>query len=549
MTVLRGLRSASVWTALIWAFLVSVSGTAAEDWSVPLRSRSPEGTAQTKVETWNPARTAFIVCDVWDSHHCLNAVRRETEMIPRMNAVLSAARDRGALVIHAPSGCMKSYEKHPGRALAQQAPKAANLPADIGVWCYKIPAEEKGTYPVDQTDGGEDDDPVEHAAWHARLAAAGRTPKSPWVRQIETLAIGPRDPISDSGVEIWNLLEQNKIENVVVLGVHTNMCVLGRPFGLRQLAKNGKHVVLMRDMTDTMYNPLKWPFVTHYVGTDRVVEHIEKFVCPTITSNAIVGGEPFRFASDKRRIVMVIGDDEYKTEVTLPAFSKEVLVPAGFEVEFVHADATDRNHFPGLVEALARADVLWVSARRRLPKTSQLEALRQFVLSGKPVVGIRTASHAFARRAGTPLPEGSGEWPEFDPLVLGGHYTNHHGAGPATVLSIAPTAEQHPVLRQIDVASLTGRGSLYLVAPLNGGTTPLLIGTIPDKSPEPVAWTNISAQGGSRVFYTSLGHVDDFAQPAFRQLLLNGLCWTLDIAAPLIPEERQIPEHVKAASK
>ena len=63
------------------------------------------------------------------------------------------------------------------------------------------------------------------------------------------------DAISDSGVEIWNLLEERGINNVILLGVHTNMCVLGRPFGLRQMAKNGKNVVLMRDMTDTMYNP------------------------------------------------------------------------------------------------------------------------------------------------------------------------------------------------------------------------------------------------------------------------------------------------------
>ncbi len=101
--------------------------------------------------------------------------------------------------------------------------------------------------------------------------------------------------MSDSGVEIWNLLEQRGIKNVVLLGVHLNMCVSGRPFGLRQLAKNGKHVVLMRDMTDTMYNPAKWPYVDHFKGTALFVEHVEKYICPTMTSDQILGGRPFVF--------------------------------------------------------------------------------------------------------------------------------------------------------------------------------------------------------------------------------------------------------------
>src|SRR5262245_65947214 len=99
----------------------------------------------------------------------------------------------------------------------------------------------------------------------------GRKPGAPWQAQIDLLKIHDQDAISDSGVEIWNLLENRSINNVILLGVHTNMCVLGRPFGLRQMAKNGKDVVLMRDMTDTMYNPQKAPFVTHFKGTELIV--------------------------------------------------------------------------------------------------------------------------------------------------------------------------------------------------------------------------------------------------------------------------------------
>jgi nicotinamidase-related amidase len=249
---------------------------------------------------WDAAKTAVIVCDMWDLHHCLNATRRGAEMAPRMDRFLAEARTRGALIIHAPSGCMDTYKDHPARKRALQVPRSRDLPKDIGKWCNRIPAEEKGTYPIDQTDGGEDDDPAEHAAWADKLKAMGRNPKAPWKSQTDALTIRDGDLISDSGEEIWSALEQRGITNVILVGVHTNMCVLGRPFGLRQMAKNGKNVVLVRDLTDTMYNPKQAPFVSHFAGTDLIVEHIEKWVCPTVTSDQLLGGKPFRFVGDKR---------------------------------------------------------------------------------------------------------------------------------------------------------------------------------------------------------------------------------------------------------
>jgi hypothetical protein len=86
----------------------------------------------------------------------------------------------------------------------------------------------------------------------------------------------------------------------MIMGVHTNMCVLGRPFGLRNMARYGKNVVLVRDLTDTMYNPKSWPYVDHFTGTDLIIEHIEKYVCPTITSTVLTGRAPFRFQADNR---------------------------------------------------------------------------------------------------------------------------------------------------------------------------------------------------------------------------------------------------------
>ena len=76
-----------------------------------------------------------------------------------------------------------------------QAPTAKNLPEAIDQWCYIIPEEEKGVYPIDQSDGGEDDDPIEHAAWADYLESIGRNPRAPWIRQVEVeMATPPAMP-------------------------------------------------------------------------------------------------------------------------------------------------------------------------------------------------------------------------------------------------------------------------------------------------------------------------------------------------------------------
>ncbi|HZL91651.1 MAG TPA: ThuA domain-containing protein [Pirellulaceae bacterium] len=530
------MRRSLLCLCVAFPFLASGQAAAADSITVHKRQRveHPTGLYQVKnsEESWSPKETAIIVCDVWDSHHCLNAVRRVMEMAPRMNQVLEKARSQGVLVIHAPSGCMETYQNHPGRKIAQSAPKASNLPADIHEWCRHIPAEDKGKYPIDQTDGGEDDDLAEHAKWHEYLTSLGRNPKAPWKAQIDTLKIVDGDAISDSGIEIWNLLEERKIKNVILVGVHTNMCVLGRPFGLRQMAKNGKNVVLMRDMTDTMYNPAKEPFVNHFTGTELIVQHIEKYVCPTITSVDILGGQPFRFKHDRHSIVMIIGDDEYKTEVTLPQFAKNDLEPLGFSVKIIHSDEKDKNQFPGLVEAVKSADVVLVSVRRRLPPKEQLDAIRAHLAAGKPLVGIRTACHAWCLRDEAKTKEliaaGHDQWPQFDAEVIGGNYTGHHGDGPKATIAIADGAKDHPILRGIEVAELVGNGSLYRVQPLKSTTTPLLMGMIPGQEPEPVAWTNLAGPQKARVFNTSLGHPEDFTNTHFRKLLTSGIFWALE---------------------
>lgn len=511
------------------ALLAAGPRVAAEDLSLQLRyqeeTRPGSGRYHrlTRAETWKPVETALIVCDVWDLHHCLNAVRRVEEFGPRLNELVEKARRQGVTIIHAPSDCMPSYAEHPARRRAVETPQAKDLPPDITSWCSRIPAEEKGVYPIDQSDGGEDDDPEEHAAWAAKLKAMGRNPGTPWKKQADLIRIDPqRDYISDRGDEVWSILQQRGIKNVILTGVHTNMCVLGRPFGLRQMARNGKNVVLVRDMTDTMYNPQRWPYVSHFSGTDLIVSHIEKYVCPTVTSDQFLGGKPFRFAGDKRpHLAIVVAEDEYKTEETLPPFAAKYL-EKNFRVSYVFGSETERHTLPGL-DVLDEADVLLVSVRRRLLPPPQMETLRRFVAAGKPVVGIRTASHAFSLR-GQENPPGLVGWPEWDTQVFGGNYTNHYGNTLASTVRIAPGAEDHAILTGLPREPFRQGGSLYKTSPLADSAVPLLLGKVEGQPEEPAAWTFERADGG-RSFYTSLGHVDDFQNPAFIRLLLNGVHW------------------------
>jgi nicotinamidase-related amidase len=214
-----------------------------------------------------------------------------------MESLLQELRRRGVTIIHAPSSCVEAYADHPAR-LRTAALKLVEVPEGINAWCYSIPAEEAVKYPIDQSDGGEDDTPEEHQKWVEKLTAEGRDPKAPWKRQHPGLSIdGEKDFISDRGDEVWTILQSRGIKHVILVGVHVNMCVLGRPFGLRQLAKNGMQVVLMRDLTDSMYNPKAWPYVSHQQGTDLIIRHIEHHVCPTISSEQILGGAPFHFVS------------------------------------------------------------------------------------------------------------------------------------------------------------------------------------------------------------------------------------------------------------
>ena len=233
---------------------------------------------------------------------------------------------------------------------------------------------------------------------------------------------------------------------------------------------------------------------------------------------------PLRFKDDHRpRIAFLIADDEYKTAQTLPAFAARHLA-RDYQTNFIFDRVDNKNALTGLI-ALKDADVLVVSARRRVLPKDQLDAIRRFVASGKGVVGLRTASHAFSPKANDDVPGSHDAWPEFDADVLGGHYVGHHGPSSGVVVARLEEGSRHPILKGIDPSALVGHGTLYKVNPLKSSTTALLVGSIPGNPTEPVAWTNLTASGG-RAVYTSLGHPEDFTEPAFKRFLRNAIAWS-----------------------
>ena len=272
--------------------LSSAGGFArADELQLQLRSRTQDGAASEKAAAWDARKTALIICDMWDDHWCRSAARRVVEMAGPMNDVVKSARARGVFIIHAPSTCTGFYKDTPQRRRAQAAP-FVKTPVPLvtterwGTCWYWIDGKREGVLPIDDSDMG--------------CSCTGRKCeiRTPWTRQIASIEIGPDDAITDDGQETWNLLAGCGIDNVILCGVHLNMCVLGRPFAIRQMVTLGRNVALMRDYIDTMYNPERPPGGTHFTGNALMIEHVEKYWCPSFTSTDLTGRAPFRFSEE-----------------------------------------------------------------------------------------------------------------------------------------------------------------------------------------------------------------------------------------------------------
>lgn len=215
-----------------------------------------------------PKETALLICDMWDRHWCTSATRRCGVLAEKMAPVVEAARAQGIQIIHAPSDCMEYYKDTPQRKRMQEAPVVAPpMPLEIS----------EPPLPIDDSDGGCDDQPQERS-YRA------------WKRQHPAIRVADTDGVTDNGTEVYNLLRARGIRNLLVMGVHTNMCVLHRSFAIKQMTRWGIRCVLVRDLTDTMYNPRMRPFVAHDEGTKLVVQHIERHWCPSVESEQLLKG-------------------------------------------------------------------------------------------------------------------------------------------------------------------------------------------------------------------------------------------------------------------
>ena len=244
-----------------------------------------------------------------------------------------------------------------------------------------------------------------------------------------------------------------------------------------------------------------------------------------------VGTSRIAAQTAKPTVVLISGEYEYKSAETLPVFKQFLETNYGFNC--VYLERTRGEDIPGL-DALAKADLVILFVRRMTLPAEQLGRIKNYLESGKPLIGLRTASHSFEN------------WKEFDHEVLGGNYHNHHSDKLVATVRIVPEATEHPILKGVEREFVAG-GSLYLNSPLPPSSTVLLMGSITDQPPEPVAWTH--SYRGARVFYTSLGHPKDFENPAFRRLLVNAIFWTLNRPAPEESARSQKPDAQITAEK
>lgn len=229
------------------------------------------------------------------------------------------------------------------------------------------------------------------------------------------------------------------------------------------------------------------------------------------------------------RVVVAIAEPGYGTEKTLPALAEKIWSKEkGFEVQVIIGDPKQHD-LVGLTEALKDADVLVTSVRRQALPKDQLQAIRDHLAAGKSLLAIRTSSHGFTALGKGP--EGHAEWGTFDRDVLGAAYETHAGNDLVATFTAATGAKNSPLLEDVDLPFSSG-GGFYFSTPLAKSATPILMGKLEGMDAEPVAWTNRYGANEARVFYTCLGQEEEFALPAFQQLMANAMEWLRAPAGP-----------------
>ena len=264
-----------------------------------------------------------------------------------------------------------------------------------------------------------------------------------------------------------------------------------------------------------------------------------------------------------KHIVFVTGDEEYRSEESMPAMARILSERHGFQCTVLFAinpqtgqiDPKVDNNIPGL-EALKTADLMVVFTRFRHLPDDQMAMFVDYVNSGRPVIGVRTATHAFKydnfpndRFAAWGWRGPSKQFPGgFGRQVLGETWIDHYGGyrTESTRGIVVPEMKAHPILRGVD--TLWGQSHMYQVTKLEGDSQPLVLGQslvglspddIPDadKPPLPIAWTKTytgTAGKAARVFTTTLGYGEDFKEEGVRRMVVNACYWCMGM-------EDQIP--------
>ena len=245
--------------------------------------------------------------------------------------------------------------------------------------------------------------------------------------------------------------------------------------------------------------------------------------------------------SESKKVTFLIGEHEYGTPQSLPKFASEHLEPLGIKSQFIFAAGNDRNseachQFEGIAEALSDSDLLVISVRRRYPLVDDLAKIRAWIEAGRPVVLVRTASHAFGERekgVGYQAPPGHAAWNTFDVDVLGasyqGHYREKEGENRLNVETwIEESASSHPIIKGLNFSDPFMIGDkLYEYIEPDPAIDVLLSARYQEGEPaHPVAWTN--QKEGKRVFYMSTGGLDEMALPQVQSLLKSAVQWGLD---------------------
>lgn len=242
-------------------------------------------------------------------------------------------------------------------------------------------------------------------------------------------------------------------------------------------------------------------------------------------------------AAPAPHVVFVTGDDEYRSEITMPMIARILEETYGLRTSIAYARPIPqtKDNIEGL-EALETADLMVLFTRFRALPDEQLRRILAFAGSGKPIIGLRTSTHAFLYPEGHPRRALNDDFPIE---VFGQKWITHHGNRSRTDVTIDASNAPHTILNGVE--PFQARSWLYHVAPLQGVDMVLLHGTSVNssKSPEqlqkyplmqPVAWTKVHK--GAPVFFTTLGHPEDFAHESMRRLVVNAVLWALRRPVP-----------------